>query len=70
MNKKIVFLLLAFFITGCGHTGKEHSRFVNFIKEGNYSAAEQLTQDEDFYIDEASLLVRYFELGSLHYLKG
>ncbi len=70
MNKKIVFLLLAFFITGCGHTGKEHSRFVNFIKEGNYSAAEQLTQDEDFYMDEASLLVRYFELGSLHYLKG
>lgn len=43
---------------------------IQAVRNGDFETAQKLTGDEDFYTDKPSLLVRYVELGSMHYLKG
>lgn len=69
MYKKAVFLIL-FCVTACGHTGREHAQIIEFVRQGNLTAAQQLAGKKDFYADKPSLLARYFEIGALHYLNG
>lgn len=69
MYKKAVFLIL-FCVTACGHTGREHAQIIEFVRQGNLTAAQQLAGKKDFYADKPSLLARYFEIGTLHYLNG
>ena len=57
-------------VTACGHTGREHAQIIELVRQGNLTAAQQLAEKEDFYADTPSLLARYFETGTLHYLKG
>lgn len=59
-----------FALAACGHTGLEHAKFVDAVRQGDMQTAYALTKDDDFYKDDASLLVRYLELGSYHYLNG
>lgn len=67
MYKKAAFFIL-FSLTACGHTGREHAQIIEHVRQGNIAAARQLAEKKDFYSDEPSLLVRYFEIGTLHYL--
>lgn len=69
MYKKAIFLIL-FCVTACGHTGREHAQIIEFVRQGNLTAAQQLAGKKDFYADKPSLLARYFEIGTLHYLNG
>lgn len=69
MYKKAVFLIL-FCVTACGHTGREHARIIELVRQGNLAEARQLAEKKDFYADEPSLLARYLEIGALHYLNG
>ena len=69
MYKKAVFLIL-FCVTACGHTGREHAQIIEFVREGKLTASQQLAGKKDFYADKPSLLARYFEIGTLHYLNG
>jgi len=62
--------LLVLFLTACGHTGLEHAKMIEAVKNNDFESAEKIAANEDFYTDKPSLLVRYVELGSLHYLKG
>lgn len=59
-----------FTLSACGHTGLDHAKFVDAVRGGDMQTAYALTKDDDFYKDDASLLARYFELGSYHYLNG
>ncbi|MBR4126359.1 MAG: hypothetical protein IKR09_02125 [Alphaproteobacteria bacterium] len=70
MNRFFASLFLLFFLTACGHTGHQHARMIESVKNGDFETAQRITADDDFYTDKPSLLVRYVELGSLHYLKG
>lgn len=69
MCKKAVFLIL-FCVTACGHTGREHAKIIELARQGDLTAARQLAEKKDFYADKPSLLARYFEIGTLHYLNG
>ncbi len=69
MFKFLAFLLI-FILTACGHTGRDHARMIAAVRSGDFEKAGKITEAEDFYTDKPSLVVRYVELGSLHYLKG
>ncbi|MBR1778170.1 MAG: hypothetical protein IJ752_06265 [Alphaproteobacteria bacterium] len=70
MYKHFVTFSLIFLLTACGHTGREHPQMIDFVKNGDFESAQKITEKDDFYKDRPSLLVRHFELGTLHYLKG
>lgn len=70
MIKAAFSLFLILCLGACGHTGKEHAKIIELVRQGNIPAARQMAENDDFYTDEPSLLVRYFELGSMHYLNG
>ena len=70
MLKHLTTLFLIFALTACGHTGKQHAQMIEAVRNGDFDRAEQIAAEEDFYQDKPSLLVRYVELGSMHYLKG
>ena len=70
MFKVLFSLFLIFVLSACGHTGREHAQMIEAVRNGDFETAEQIAAKEDFYTDKPSLLVRYVELGSLHYLKG
>ena len=70
MLKKFVSFFLILLLAACGHTGQEHAKMIEAVKKGDFESAQRITASDDFYMDKPSLLVRYVELGSLHYLKG
>lgn len=70
MIKRLTASLLILFLTACGHTGSEHALLIEAVRNGDFEKAEQIAAKDDFYKDKPSLLVRYVELGSLHYIKG
>lgn len=70
MCKRLSAFFLLLFLTACGHTGLRHAEMIEAVKNADFETARKITADSDFYTDEPSLLVRYVELGSLHYLKG
>lgn len=70
MFKKAVVSFVLFCLTACGHTGREHAKFIAAVQNGDFDAAARVAADDDFYTDKASRLVRFLELGSMHYLKG
>lgn len=70
MFKKAVVSFALFCLTACGHTGREHAKFITAVQNGDFETAARVAADDDFYTDEASRLVRLFELGTMHYLKG
>lgn len=43
MYKKAVFLIL-FCVTACGHTGREHARIIELVRQGNLAEARQLAE--------------------------
>lgn len=63
-------IFIVLLLSACGHTGLNHAQFVDAVRRGDMQTAYALTEDDDFYKDDASLLVRYLELGSYHYLNG
>lgn len=67
MCKRAVFFIL-FCLTACGHTGREHAQIIELVRQGDLAQARQLAEKEDFYADEPSLLARYLEIGTIHYL--
>ena len=70
MYKRFTSFLLIFLLSACGHTGHDHAKMIEAVKNGDFDSAQKITMDDDFYTDKPSLFVRYVELGSLHYLKG
>ncbi|MBO4520464.1 MAG: hypothetical protein J5787_04585 [Alphaproteobacteria bacterium] len=70
MSKKFVSFFLILFLAACGHTGREHAAMIEAVRNGDFESAQKITTNEDFYMDKPSLLVRYVELGTLHYVKG
>lgn len=68
--RRMVAAVAVLLLSACGHTGLEHAKFVDAVRRGDMQAAYDLTKDDDFYKDDASLLARYLELGSYHYLNG
>lgn len=68
--RRMVAAVAVLLLSACGHTGLEHAKFVDSVRRGDMQAAYALTKDDDFYKDKASLLARYLELGSYHYLNG
>lgn len=70
MLKKFVSFFLILLLAACGHTGRDHAKMIEAVRNGDFESAQKITADEDFYTNEPSLLVRHVELGTLHYLKG
>ena len=70
MLGRLTSLFLILVLTACGHTGKQHAQMIEAVRNGDFERAEKIAADEDFYQNKPSLLVRYVELGSMHYLKG
>lgn len=70
MFKKTVVAFVLFCLTACGHTGREHAKFIAAVQNGDFDTAARVAADDDFYMDKASHLVRFLELGTMHYLKG
>lgn len=68
--RRLWIVCAVFALAACGHTGLEHAKFVDAVRQGDMQTAYALTKDDDFYKDDASLLTRYLELGSYHYLNG
>lgn len=70
MRKRLYSFFLIFCLAACGHVGEEHARVIELVRGNDLPAARQLAQSDDFFTDTPSLLVRYFELGTLYYMNG
>lgn len=68
MVKKAFVFVTVLLVSACGHPGDTHERVIKLVQENNLTAARDLALSKEFFSEKNSLLVRYFDLGMLHYL--
>jgi len=71
MKRAIFFIVLVFLTDACSavRNRDKHSRMISDVIDGNYDAAVNDINSKDFY-DDKSLLLKYLELGTVHYMKN
>lgn len=73
MKKFLLLFLILFTITSCGSVvqdRQDRTSLTNSIKTKNYEEAMKIVKQKKFCSGENSLLLKYLEIGTVHYLRG
>lgn len=63
----LAYLLL---LTSCALRNQDHKGLKEYALKSEYSKAIELARGKDYYPEERSKLLKYLELGTLHYYNG